>query len=698
MHARLLSRLACGASLALAALSAPGCSSSDPAPAAATDAGTTPGDAPRASLFVVPTSLEALAGETFYDHPWPSDLRLEADGTARFAGLYNPENNRLIAGYVDAAKGLLRGFSPAASAYLRFTTPIDPSSLPADPRAALSPAASVQLVDVDPSSPERGARKLVQHHWRRDAGVFWLPNTLAVAPAFGYPLRPSTRYALVVTRQVRAEGGAAVEPSDDLAEVLGSRPVTPRTEAARALFDPALDELGRAGVSRDAIVHLTVFTTNDPTAETFAIADATRAEFPAPTVATASWSRREQTADFDVYEGSYGPSPDYQAGNIPFDQPQDGGAFAFDAAGKPIVQRQFDLRFTLTVPNATKCPPPAGGYPVVLYAHGTGGNYRSLVSERGNVAQPLAENCMAAMGTDQIFHGTRPGAPPPGDPNAIGRISLAFFNLNNPVAARTNGRQSAIDLVQQARLFTETRVTVPAATSRTGSAIAFDGSRVLFYGHSQGGVNGPLFLAADAQARGGVLSGTAAMISIALMEKTEPAPSVANVVKAILRLHRPEDAAELNLFHPMINLAQTLVDATDPLHYMPRIIARPRDGHAPKSIFQTEGIAPDGTGDNYATPNGIELAAVALGLPRMLPGVRPVEAAKHGEIGDVTVGPEGLSGNLAGGQASGVLAQFVPPSGSDGHFVIFNVPEARAQAARFCRNLADDPKGRVPPP
>jgi len=674
----------------------PACSSEQAASTPGTpDGGATP-DGSIASIFKVPESLSDLDEAAFYDHPWPSDVRLDADGTIHLAGLYNPQKNALVAAYIHSMKGVLHGFSPATGIYLRFTGPLDPATLPSDPRDTLDDGAAVQLLDVDPKSPEHGKRRLVQLHWRRDDGVFWMGSTLAIAPAFGYPLLPATRYAVVVTRKVRGEGGKAVVPAAELEEVLGQKPATERTAKTREVFGPALEEVERAGVARSDIVHLTTFTTNDPTAELFAAADVTHQSFAAP--AASAWVAQEQTADYDVYEGQYGPSPDYQVGKPPFSQPADGGNFTFDAAGKPVVQREFNLRFSLVVPKAAKCRPPPAGYPIVIYAHGTGGNYRSLVNERGSVGQSLAGVCMASMGTDQIFHGTRPGAPPPGDPNAVGTISLAFFNLNNPAAARTNGRQSAIDLVQQARLFSDAHMTVPSATSRTGAAIAFDASKVLFFGHSQGGVNGPLFMAADGQARGGVLSGTAAMISVALLEKTEPSPGVAGAVKSILRLFAPEDEGELNLFHPIINLAQTIADATDPLHYMPRIIGRPREGLAPKSIFQTEGIAPDGTGDHYATPHGIEYASVAMGLPRMLPGVRKVEAAQYGEIADALVLPEGLSGNLAGGRASGVLAQFVPPAGTDGHFVVFNVPEARSQAARFCRNLADDPEGRVPAP
>src|SRR5207249_6490361 len=109
-------------------------------------------------------------------------------------------------------------------------------------------------------------------------------------------------------------------------------------------------------------------------------------------------------------------------------------------------------------------------------------------------------------------------------------------------------------------------------------------TRLLFVGHSQGGVNGPMFLAADDTARGGVLSGTGADIRIALLEKTKPSPSVAQAVRLVLGLSRADFDDELDLFHPMLNLAQTLIDPTDPYLYMRAIIKEPRQGFAPKSI------------------------------------------------------------------------------------------------------------------
>lgn len=659
------------------------------------------------SLWVVPASLDDLSGVDFYDHPWPSDLRRNPDGTVSCNGFYNPHQSIIIQQYVDAAcgtqageggpvtsPGFLTGFSPAAAAYLRFTGDIDPSTLPGDPTQTTNPASTVQIVDVDPSSPEHGQRKLLQTFWQQADGVYWVHDTLAVQPALGYPLRPNTQYALVVTNGVKAADESTITPSGDLAEVLDLAPVEARVQAAHDLYAPAVADLASDGVPASSIVHLAVFTTNDPTADLFAVADDVHANVPAPTPDPTSWTVQPPTTDYVVYEGTYGPSPNYQAGTAPYSST--GGNFVF-VNGKPQMQNTFTQQFCLVVPNATTCPMPATGYPIVLYAHGTGGDFESIITEGNSFGDLMAQHCLASIGINQIFSGNRPGSPGLSDPNYESDEDLLFFNLNNPLAARTNGQQGAVDFVQLARLFTDTKLTVPASISTTQAAIAFDPTKVLFIGHSEGGLDGPLFLAADSQTRGGVFSGSGAMIIVALLEKTSPTPSVSQAVQTILGLTTPAEAAELNLFHPVLNFAQSIVDSTDPLHYARFIIQEPRPGFAPKSIYQTEGVNPDGTGDTYAPPQGIEIHSVALGLPRETPGVHTIVEAAWGGLGDVTIPDGGLQGNLADGQASGVLGQFEPAPNDDGHFVAFDVPACHAQVGGFCQNLAADPKGLVPP-
>jgi hypothetical protein len=641
-------------------------------------------------VYVLPQSFESLAEDTFFDHPWPSDLRKEADGTVRFTGFPNPRLSPILEVYVESMAHMLDGFSPVAPGYVRFTSALDPATLPDTPITAADPSSSVQLIDVDATSPERGMRKRLAVQFRKEAGVYYLPNTLAFMPALGVPLRPHTRYALVVTKAVRTESGASVSSSRDLSRVLGLTPSSGASAAARDALAPSIEEIEAAGIARGDIVQLTVFTTDAPTEETEKLRDWVRESYPAPTATPNKWVAKDQVPDIiDVYEGEYGPSPDFQAGEIPFKDYGDGGKLTFDASGTPVVQREFNLRFALSIPASDTCPMPAAGYPIVLYAHGTGGNYRSMLGG-GDEAESLGKRCIATMGIDQIFHGTRPGADG-------GTPELLFFNVQNPVAARANGPQSAIDVVQQGRLFTDSAMILPASVSRTGTEIKFDKTRLAFMGHSQGGLNGPMFLAIDDQARGGMLSGSGSMIEIALVEKTKPV-NVAGLVKSVFLGLSTDEYPELDLFHPALSLAQTMVDPTDPLNYVRQIATEPREGFLPKSVMMTEGVNADGTGDSYAPPHGIEVQAVALGLPPQNPIIHPIAELAWGDLSAITIPAEGLSGNLANGKASGVLAQWTASDASDGHYVIYDIPPAMDQAAGFVENLLNDPIGRVPAP
>ncbi|WP_437592171.1 hypothetical protein [Sorangium sp. So ce1000] len=641
------------------------------------------------SIWVSPAQHGELRGERFFDAPWPSDLRREG-GAVRLDGYTNPRRLRILDEYIHDMDSVLDGFSPVAAGFLRFAGPIDVSSLPTTPALAMSPLGSVQLIDVDPGSPARGERRPISVYFRREAGVYWPANTLAFMPLMGFPLRPRTRYALVVTDAVRAEGGGAVEASPELRQALGIDRASAADDAVREALAPAVDEIEAAGVDRERIVHLTVFTTSDPTAELFALRDHLLASVPPPEPRPALWRRLSHEETWDEYAGVYGPSPNFQIGRAPYLSEDDGGGFG-TKAGEPMISSYFDLRFSLTVPAASRCPMPEAGYPIVLFAHGTGGDYRSYI--RSGTGQGLARRCLAVMGVDQIFHGARPEAPR--DPAQAG---LLFYNVQNVAAARTNARQSALDEVQRARLFTASRMAVPAGVSSTGEEIRFDPSKILFFGHSQGGLNGPLYLAADDSARGGVLSGASAVMSVTLLEKTNPPPSIAALVKSVFLGLVGEEEGEVNEFHPAISLAQSIVDVVDPIHYAARLFVAPRDGFAPKSIYMTEGINPDGSGDTYAPPRGIEMHALAMGLPLQLPAQRPIREYGFGGPAPVEVPPGGLAGNLAGGRASGVLAQWPVPEGSDGHFVVFDVPAAAAQAHGFLQNLADAPRGRVPAP
>jgi predicted esterase len=637
----------------------------------------------------VPPTLDGLSEGTFFDQPWPNDLRVE-NGSPRLKGFYNPLGLSILDLYITSMTGVIDGFSPAGAGFLRFTGDIDPTSLPATPRDCLAESAGVQLLDVDPASPEHGQRKLISLQWRAPRGVYYRPDTLAFMPTVGFPLRPHTRYALVVTDALRATDGSAVAQSDTVAMLVGVKPADAATSAAASALADAVGEITSAGIPATSVVHLAVYTTSDPTKELAAVRDGVAQTVPAPTAEPAEWIVAKEAATYTEYQGRYGPSPNYQAGTLPFVNDGDGGNFVF-MNGLPVVQSTFDLRFSLTVPIASACPMPANGYPIVLYAHGTGGDFHSYLSD--GTGQALAAHCIASMGVDQIFQGTRPGS----DPNASeAEIGLTFYNVDNPVAARTNGRQSAIDEVQRARLFTESHMRVPASISVTQVDVQFDATKLMVFGHSQGGLNAPLFTAVDPAPLGGIFSGSGAEISIGLLDKTSPQPAVSSLIATLLGLNN--GAKELDVFHPVMALFQTIIDVEDPINYGRLQVAEPRPGFAPRSVYMTEGINPNGTGDSYAPPPGIEAHGLAVGLPLQVPYTHMIEQLSWGGPSPVMVPAAGLARNLSGGRASGILAQWAVPPGSDGHFVVFDVPAAKEQAAQFLQNLAANPAGIVPAP
>ena len=82
------------------------CSSSSGTPA------TNPSTTGIQSLWIAPTTLAQLTDTHFYDHPWPSDLRRDPDGSIHVVGFYNPHLVPLLSTIINQTQGLLPGFSP----------------------------------------------------------------------------------------------------------------------------------------------------------------------------------------------------------------------------------------------------------------------------------------------------------------------------------------------------------------------------------------------------------------------------------------------------------------------------------------------------------------------------------------------------------------------------------------------------------
>jgi predicted esterase len=602
-------------------------------------------EAGTSARFVIPGDT---AGPTddFYSLPFPNDL-WRAGGTLDLS-LF-PTNSLIVDTYREAAQEL-DGFGLNQAIFTRFDGPLDNTSLP-DPAASMVEGASVYLVDVDPASPTHGARTPLAVKFRAAATQTLGDNHIVARPYPGFGLRGGTTYALVVTDRVRAADGGSVTAAPRFRELLGDGGDALIVDA-RQHYQPLLDWLDEPGDDeRGAVISAAVFTTQHATAIMPALR---KGVFSAPAPVAADVVAGAASPDFKLFTGTY-QAPNLQEGDVPYHEPPTGRiTVAGDAA---VVQRMEPMRFALTVPLGAT---PAGGFPVAIYSHGTGGDFKSFT--RDGTATALAKQGIAVISTDQVLHGPR---------NPGGNVETDFFNIANPYAMRDNALQGAADAWSQMRLANAISIVDGART------ITLDPTRLYFFGHSQGGLTGPGFVAFEPALSGAVLSGTGGLLYLALLYKTAPL-DIPMLVQTFLR----DDPVDED--NPSLALFQMWAERVDGGNYAPLMVREPAlapDGTAlpPRNIFQTEGFT-----DTFTPNPSIEAFATALGGDLVMTAA--TQDVPGLDLRARTVKAPPFSDNLDG--ATAVLAQYDQEPGSDGHFVVFDIAAATRQASEFLGTLA----------
>jgi predicted esterase len=641
-----------------AACSDPGAADADAAgpPDAAPDAYR----APATALFELPRGGQATS--EFYALPFPNDLRRRVDGSFDLAG--HVRTNALMEQYLDtlAAGGGEGGFGTNSAIFFRFDARIDPAALPATPEVSRDdPAAAVYLVDVDPDSPDRGRRVPLRLRFETRAGTAIGPDWLALLPYPGFPLRPRTTYAAVVARRLLATDGSPVARAPDFDALAGTGAGDADVVAARAVYQPLLawlDEPG--GDERDDVASAAVFTTLDATSLMARLRAVTWRDAPWPTASGVRFVERKP--DYVLYAGTY-DAPNYQAGAPPYNE-LGSGDIELDAMGDPVAQRTESIRFAVTIPTGEM---PQAGWPIAIYGHGTGGDYRSFADDA--TAVRLAKQGLAALSFDAVLHGPRnaPGAAP----------ETSFFNFQNPVAGRANVKQGAADGFQAVRLAMTLSITPRHPGARRA---VFDPDRIYYFGHSQGGIVGPPFLAAEPLVKGAVLSGAGGLLYLTLLEKTEPI-DVKALVENFIR------DVPLDQFNNQLALLQWFIESSDPVNYGRLLVSEPDPAVGAKDIYQSEGFV-----DHYTPDPCIEALAVAI-------GGAPVEPVVHWVDGLGLRGLESVDAPVTANQGgfTSVFLQYDAGAG-EGHFVVFDVAAARKQSAEFLGSLARDGRATLVEP
>lgn len=604
------------------------------------------GDDGVTAYFAVPGST---AADDFYALPYPNDLRRHEDGSLDLSEF--PTNSVIAQTVRDIAQRDTDGFGLNAAIFARFTAELDPASLPT-PTDSMQAGASVYLVDVDPDSPDRGTRVPIVATFHPEGTQTIGPDRLVARPFPGFPLADGTTYALVITNRVRALDGGNVGAQADWS-ALASDGGGDKLAKAREVYAPLMAWLDEPGDDeRGDVIAAAVFTTQHATQIMPAIR---KAVFGTPAPVARDVMTATTSTNYTVFTGNY-DAPNLQVGDPPY--LNTGGQIEIGSDGAAVVQRMESMRFALTVPNIAI---PATGLPICIYQHGTGGDWESFIDD--GTADRLAAEGIAVISTDQVLHGPR-------DPNGTDP-SIAFFNFNNPVAARDNPLQGAADAWSQMRLALGLSIDDGTRT------ITFDPDRVFFFGHSQGGLTGPGFVAFEPALKGAVLSGTAGVFYLSVLNKTEPV----NFPDLIATLIRDEPVDEDN---PTLALAQMALERSDAVNYaqfMVRRLQTAPDGSqlAPRNVFQTEGFT-----DHYSPNKAIEAFATSLGGDLVeLPDAVQLEGLT---LRGRSIKPSPITDNLDG--VTVVTAQYKQAGTSDGHFVVFDVGAAKTQSSKFLGTLA----------
>jgi hypothetical protein len=639
------------------------------------------------SYFAVPRSGDDADPADFYSLPFPSDIRVKG-GRMDLGGHPVPPdsfNLPFVERYIGVAEEDLTGFSTNPVIFFRFSHAYDFGSVQ-------EPNLNLKIVDITPGSPEYDTDFNVE--WKVTSGPlsnYICPHWLAFRRPVGWPLLPGTTYAAIITDGIKvcgededgncADGGDFARGADFAAMLGAAAPSDPDVRAAWETYEPLREWIADSGEDAGSILNATVFTTQDPQELILAlreqvhgddmpeVSDLTECASASTTSPCQVGDRgrcQAASSDFTEVHGRIS-LPIFQQGTPPYLEPEDGGGFELDGSGAPVIQRHEEVCFAMSVPND---PAPAGGYPVLVYAHGTGGVFNGEMDGSG-FAQSLATGSQPSVlvAIDLPQHGDRRGETEE-EPEGL------FYNFLNPRAARDNVLQGAADLMTVVRWVKQGGVMVG------GDAVAFDTSRIAVMGHSQGSTHTALMAPFEPDVIGVVLSGNGGHLGTSMLTKTNPV-DIASVVP--IGLLDPDKEFKLagEGFNPGLAIIQSVFDRADPINFARNLYRDPAptapNGH---HVFMTYG-----RGDTFSPEETQQGYAIAGLLPLVSPTMVDLPVVKVSAPASENVS--------AGGTARTVgMRQYSPMgAGVDGHYVGTQAGQAgRADVDEFLDALlAGDP-------
>jgi hypothetical protein len=593
------------------------------------------------------------AENAFFDFPYPSDLRLTPEGTPDVAAFPDP-GVPILVGLKKAAQER-RGFPVVPAAYFKFTAKL----LDRDPEQLVEggTTAPLLLLDVDPASPERGkAYPVVAQTPNPDAYV--PEHLLSIAARPGIVLPPNRKFAFVVTRAVGMDGGKDPSAPAALAALArGETPAGAKGSAMRDLYAPLWETLDKVGVARGDVVGATVFTTGDVVADNAALGDLVMKTYAPDLTDLALEADPTNKQPSLCHVRAKIVLPQFQKGTPIFTTE---GLFDIGPDGVPVKQRDETVPVSIAIPRS---PMPAGGYPLVLYFHGSGGVSRQVIDggDPGDPADRWPAGVLAPLGFASA------GSALPISPERVpGAKDIDYINVNNLVAMRDTFRQGIVE----SRMFLAalSRVKIPPAVLAGCSGVSLPAGETDYHfadnphaqGQSMGGMYTNLVSASDKRIKLAVPTG-AGGYWVYFILKTSTVPGAAGLVALLLRT-----TEKLSFLHPALQIAETALEPVDPMVSAARVGNRPLPGHPARPIYE-----PAGKDDSYFPTTIYDAMDLAYAHPRVGEEVWPSmrEAQKLVGLDAPLSYPVKANLKSVDGQTyTGAIVQYAPDN-YDGHAI-----------------------------
>lgn len=334
---------------------------------------------PRVAGVRAPVTSEcSLLDDTRCLLPWPSSEYLELDPTSetgvRVSVTADSINSRDTVGEWMGANG----FSRLTSVIAGFPVLLDPASVGGPTGGAL------RLFVATPGHAHYGEEAPLRLEITPDS-AFGSTETALVGDPLAL-LEPDTDYVAVVTDDLRAMGGSAIEPSRGTLVALGLEPPASAEEAAIAGYHaPTIDFLGDVGIDPEHVLRVWDFSTRtreDADAPLTAMRDASLAALEGGdvTVVIDSVEHRDTGPIHSIVLGHFAGMPGFIDTDFELRRGPD---------GLPLAMGETDARFRVLIPRGT------GDYRTVLFGHGAGGTV-----EDGSFDETLAVEGIAKVNVE----------------------------------------------------------------------------------------------------------------------------------------------------------------------------------------------------------------------------------------------------------------------------------------------------------